>query len=93
MVIYVTAAWWLASVAIGLALLAGLDEVVALGYPVVIGAAMAESWLPKFRIPPNVPTDSLGAINDGMDQPTGAAAANPPIDILIQNNACAALWE
>src|SRR5438093_12616498 len=47
--------------------------------------------LQKFRIPPNVPTLSRGAISDGIDHPTGEAADNPPIDILIQKSAVAGL--
>src|SRR6202011_5218676 len=56
-------------------------------YPVTIGAAMPAIWLAKFRIPPSVPTLSRGAINEGIDQPTGEAADNPPIDMLIQKTA------
>src|SRR5215471_20082115 len=48
-----------------------------------MGAAIAESWLPKFMIPPKVPTLSRGAISDGTDQHTGAAADSPPIATLI----------
>src|SRR5487761_565372 len=33
--------------------------------------------LAKFMIPPTVPVPPLGAINEGSDQPTGAAAASP----------------
>src|SRR5580658_10210858 len=60
-------------------------------YPVTIGAEIAESWLPKFIIPPTVPTLSRGAISDGTDQATGAAADNPPIARLIQMRAVVAL--
>src|SRR5438045_3161465 len=45
--------------------------------PVTIGAAIPESWLLKFMIPPTVPTLSRGAISDGIDQPTGAAIESP----------------
>src|SRR5579859_3152509 len=45
--------------------------------PVTIGAAIPDSWLLKFMIPPTVPTLSRGAINDGIDQPTGAAMESP----------------
>src|ERR1700723_361048 len=56
-------------------------------YPVMIGAAMPAIWFARFRIPPSVPTLSRGAIKDGIDQPTGEAADNPPIDMLIQKTA------
>src|SRR5690349_13989022 len=52
---------------------------------------MPASWLHKFRIPPKVPTLSRGAIREGIDQPTGDAADNPPMEILIQNSAFATL--
>src|SRR5271154_7287754 len=55
-----------------------------------MGAAIAESWLPKFMIPPSVPTLSRGAIRDGIDQATGAAADNPPIAMVIQTSALSA---
>src|SRR3981081_2873547 len=63
------------------------ERVACTTYPVTIGAEIPESWLPKFRIPPSVPTLSFGAIKEGIDQPTGDAADNPPIDRLIQNSA------
>src|SRR6202022_2187301 len=34
---------------------------------------------------PSLPTLPAGAINDGIDQPTGAAAERPPMEIVIQN--------
>src|SRR3954463_10240561 len=67
------------------------DLVPATMYPVMIGAPIADSWLQKLLIPPTRPTLSRGAISDGMDHPTGAAAASPPIDTLIQNSAAVAL--
>src|SRR5882724_5998825 len=42
-------------------------------------------------IPPSVPTLSRGAINDGIDQPTGDAAESPPIETLIQKTAATGL--
>ena len=56
-------------------------------YPVTMGAAIPARWLQKLTIPPRVPTLSRGAMSEGMDQPTGEAADNPPIDMLIQNSA------
>src|SRR3981189_2541070 len=53
-------------------------------YPVMIGAPMPESWLEKLIIPPTFPTLLRGAINDGIDQPTGDAAERPPMEMLIQ---------
>src|SRR5438093_10583815 len=47
--------------------------------------------LQKLRIPPSVPTLSRGAISDGIDHPTGEAADNPPIDMLIQKSAVTGL--
>ncbi len=41
-------------------------------------------------MPPTFPTFSLRATKDGIDQPTGDAAARPPMEILIQNKARAA---
>ncbi len=35
-------------------------------------------------IPPTFPTSLRRAISEGSDQPTGAAADNPPMEILIQ---------
>src|SRR3984893_11611024 len=35
-------------------------------------------------MPPSVPTLPAGAISEGMDQHTGAAAASPPSEMLIQ---------
>src|SRR3981081_1671884 len=61
-------------------------------YPVMIGAPMPESWLEKLMIPPTFPTLLRGAINDGIDQPTGDAAESPPIEMLIQTSAVIALW-
>jgi len=43
-------------------------------------------------IPPTVPTLSLGAINDGIDHPTGAAMDSPVIEIVIHNNAAGMLF-
>src|SRR5258706_1675847 len=63
------------------------ERVACTTYPVTIGAAIPASWLPKFRIPPSVPTLSFGAIKEGIDQPTGDAADNPPIHRLIQISA------
>jgi hypothetical protein len=37
-------------------------------------------------IPPIVPTHSRGAINDGTVHATGAPAAKPPRETLIQNS-------
>ena len=56
-------------------------------YPVMTGAAMPEIWFDKFMMPPTEPTLSPGAMSDGIDQPTGAAADNPPIETLIQKSA------
>src|ERR1700744_1253991 len=56
-----------------------------------MGAAIPESWLEKFMIPPTLPTHPRGAISDGIDHPTGAAAERPLIEMLIQNRACPAL--
>ena len=61
-------------------------------YPVMIGAAIPESWLEKFTMPPTVPTLPRGAIIDGTDHPTGAAAARPPMEMLIQISARVAVW-
>src|SRR3979411_1952836 len=52
--------------------------------PVTIGAWMAENSFPKLSMPPSVPTLPAGAISEGMDQHTGAAAASPPSEMLIQ---------
>ena len=38
-------------------------------------------------IPPTVPTEPRGAMIAGTDQPTGDAAANPPMDKLIHSRA------
>ena len=40
--------------------------------------------LKKFMIPPIVPVPPLGAMSDGIDQPTGAAAARPLSAMVIQ---------
>ena len=48
---------------------------------------MPASWLPKFKMPPRVPTLYRGAISDGTDQPTGEAADNPAMARLIQISA------
>ena len=42
-------------------------------------------------IPPTLPTLLRGAINDGIDQPTGDAAERPPMEMLIQMSAVIAL--
>src|SRR3954447_18154576 len=59
--------------------------------PVAIGATTAAIWFPKFRIPPTFPVQLRGAIREGIDQPTGAAAARPPREILSQNTAVQAV--
>ena len=43
-------------------------------------------------IPPTVPTLPRGAIIEGIDQAMGAAAARPPIEMLIQSKARKAVW-
>jgi hypothetical protein len=43
-------------------------------------------------MPPTFPTSLLFAMSYGIDQPTGAAAARPPMEMLIQIRACCALW-
>ena len=53
---------------------------------------MPEIWLEKFMMPPTLPTSSRRAMSEGMDQPTGAAAERPPMEMLIQSRACAAVW-
>ncbi len=58
----------------------------------MIGAPMPESWFEKLMIPPTFPTLLRGAINDGIDQPTGDAAERPPMEMLIQISAVVALW-
>jgi len=60
-------------------------------YPVMIGARIAAICVQKFEIAPTVPTLSLGAIRDGTDHPTGAAAESPAIEMVIQNNAAVAV--
>src|SRR5579863_1048073 len=45
--------------------------------PVTIGATAPITLLAKFIMLPTVPTPPRGAISDGKDQPTGAAAASP----------------
>src|ERR1700722_17736502 len=57
----------------------------------MMGAAMPDSWFEKLMIPPTFPTLLRGAINDGIDQPTGEAAESPPIEMLIQMSAVIAL--
>src|ERR1700756_3100078 len=57
----------------------------------MIGAPIPESWLEKLIIPPTFPTLLRGAINDGIDQPTGDAAERPPMETLIQISAVIAL--
>src|ERR1700733_13835933 len=52
-----------------------------------MGAAIPETWLEKLMIPPTLPTEPRGAINDGIDHPIGEAADRPPIDRLIQSSA------
>src|ERR1700730_1776848 len=59
-------------------------------YPVVIGATTPIMLFKKFMIPPIVPVPPRGAIKDGIDQPTGAAAANPLSAIEIQRIATTA---
>ena len=46
-------------------------------YPVVTGATTPIILFKKFMMPPMVPVPPRGAISDGIDQPTGAAAAKP----------------
>ena len=53
---------------------------------------MPEIWLDKLTMPLTEPTEPRGAIMEGMDQPTGAAAARPPIEMLIQRRARGAVW-
>src|SRR6266576_4974275 len=55
------------------------------------GAQMPESWFETLMIPPTFPTLLRGAINDGIDQPTGDAADRPPMEMLIQISAVVAL--
>src|SRR5271165_7152373 len=52
--------------------------------PVTAGATAPIRLLAKFITPPIVPVPPRGAINDGIDQPTGAAAASPESAIVIQ---------
>src|ERR1700748_3365780 len=42
-------------------------------------------------IPPTRPTLLFGAISEGIDHPTGEAADNPPIEMLIHTSAVVAL--
>src|ERR1035437_4930159 len=60
-------------------------------YPVMMDAAIAEICPEKFIMPPTVPTLPRGAISDGIDHPIGDAAESPPIDMLIQISARAAV--
>src|ERR1700726_1623640 len=53
---------------------------------------MPESWFEKLIIPPTFPTLLRGAINEGIDHPTGDAAESPPMEMLIQISAVVALW-
>ena len=46
-----------------------------------------DTWHTKFTIPPTLPTLLRGAINAGIDQPTGAEAERPPIDRPIHSSA------
>ena len=48
---------------------------------------MPEIWFDVFMIAPTDPTLSPGAISEGTDHPTGAAADSPPIETLIQKTA------
>src|SRR5262249_10133087 len=57
-----------------------------------MGADKAEIWLLKLAMPAMVATLSRGAINDGTGQARGAAADNPPVDMLIQNRAAAGVF-
>src|SRR5258705_13828320 len=57
----------------------------------MIDAQMPESWFEKLMIPPTFPTLLRGAINDGIDQPTGDAADRPPMETLSQISAVIAL--
>src|SRR5258708_12084717 len=57
----------------------------------MIGSHIPESWFEKLMIPPTFPTQLRGAINDGIDQPTGDAAESPPMEMLIQISAVIAL--
>src|ERR1700751_5086463 len=61
-------------------------------YPVMMGAAIPESWLEKLMIPPTLPTLLRGAIREGIDHPTGEAAERPPMEMLIQIRAVTGLW-
>lgn len=54
--------------------------------PVAIGAMMPITLFAKFMMPPTVPTPPRGATSDGSDQPTGAAAARPPSESVIQKH-------
>ena len=52
--------------------------------PVMTGAATPIRLLQKLTMPPIVPVPPRGAINDTMDDPTGAAADSPVSAMLIQ---------
>ena len=45
--------------------------------PVTAGATTPIMLLAKFMMPPMVPVPPFGAISEGIDQPTGAAADSP----------------
>ena len=62
-------------------------------WPVTIGAEIAASCPEKLTMPPSVPTHSRGEMSDGTVHATGAAAARPPSERLIQNNADVAVCE
>jgi hypothetical protein len=53
------------------------DRVAPTMWPVVIGATTPIMLFKKFMIPPIVAVPPRGAIREGIDQPTGAAAASP----------------
>src|SRR5260370_1987720 len=53
------------------------DPVTPTMKPVTIGATAPIRLLTKFMMPPTVAAPPFGAISDGIDQPTGAAAASP----------------
>ena len=54
--------------------------------PVTAGATAPIRLLKKFITPPIVPVPPRGAISDGIDHPTGAAAASPLSAIEIQTD-------
>src|SRR5579862_2249625 len=61
--------------------------------PVTSGAAIPAIWLLRFMMPPTVPTLWRGEINDGMDQPTGAAMESPVMETAIQKTAACVVSE